>query len=317
MAPQREWFEKDYYAVLGVDSGASDKDIQRAYRKLAKQYHPDANAGDADAEERFKEISAANDVLGDAERRKEYDEVRQMVASGGGHGRLRAGRLRAGLRGRHLQLRRRDGARRPVRWPLRQPRWRGPWARPRAAAAPQRGDDLESELHLDFLDAVHGVTTSVGRHVRRRVLRVQRHRRRARHGSRHLPRVRRHGRGCRRPGPVLVLGGVPAVRGARPGDRAPVQEVQGQRGRAASSRREGAHPGRRERRPAHQGEGSRRRRPQRRAARRSLRRGARAAAPDLRALRAHPPHREGADHVQRGGAGHAGEGADARRARSR
>ena len=84
--PQREWFEKDYYAVLGVASDASDKDVARAYRKLAKQYHPDANAGDKDAEDRFKEISAAHDVLGDAEKRKEYDQVREMVASGVGPG---------------------------------------------------------------------------------------------------------------------------------------------------------------------------------------------------------------------------------------
>src|SRR6266699_1760750 len=84
MAPQREWFEKDYYEVLGVPKGASEKDVARAYRKLAKQYHPDANSGDKEAEERFKEISAAHDVLGDAEKRKEYDEVREMVASGVG-----------------------------------------------------------------------------------------------------------------------------------------------------------------------------------------------------------------------------------------
>ena len=63
MAPQREWFDKDYYSVLGVPQGASDKEITRAYRKLAKQYHPDANPGNKDAEEKFKEVSAANDVL--------------------------------------------------------------------------------------------------------------------------------------------------------------------------------------------------------------------------------------------------------------
>src|SRR5947208_16822426 len=84
MAPQREWFEKDYYAVLGLKPDASDKDVQKAYRKLAKQYHPDANPGDAEAETRFKEISAGHDVLGDAEKRKEYDQVREMVASGVG-----------------------------------------------------------------------------------------------------------------------------------------------------------------------------------------------------------------------------------------
>src|SRR6202011_34211 len=71
MAPQREWFEKDFYAVLGVEPGASDREIQRAYRQLAKANHPDANSGDAAAEERFKEVSAAHDVLGDPEKRQE------------------------------------------------------------------------------------------------------------------------------------------------------------------------------------------------------------------------------------------------------
>src|ERR1700691_4560906 len=74
MAAQREWFEKDYYKTLGVVSTASDKEITRAYRKLAKQYHPDSNPG---SEEQFKEISSAYDVLGDETKRKEYDEVRR------------------------------------------------------------------------------------------------------------------------------------------------------------------------------------------------------------------------------------------------
>ena len=88
MTAQREWFEKDYYALLGVPQSAADKEISRAYKKLAKQYHPDANPGNAEAEERFKEISAAYDVLGDAAKRAEYDEVRRMVASGVGPGGL-------------------------------------------------------------------------------------------------------------------------------------------------------------------------------------------------------------------------------------
>ncbi|MGO9658465.1 MAG: DnaJ domain-containing protein [Acidimicrobiales bacterium] len=79
MAVQREWLEKDYYKVLGVQKSASDKDVARAYRKLAKQYHPDANPG---SEERFKEISAAYEVIGDATKRKEYDEVRTMSEHG-------------------------------------------------------------------------------------------------------------------------------------------------------------------------------------------------------------------------------------------
>src|ERR671919_1115851 len=86
MAPQREWFETDYYDVLGVAPSASEKEISRAYRKLAKQYHPDANPGNKEAEEKFKQVSAAYDVLGDADKRKEYDQVREMVASGMGAG---------------------------------------------------------------------------------------------------------------------------------------------------------------------------------------------------------------------------------------
>ena len=91
MAPQREWFEKDYYATLGVVKDASEKEISRAYKKLAKQHHPDANPGNNDAEERFKEVSAAYDVLGDAAKKQEYDEVRRMVAAGVGPGGVRFG----------------------------------------------------------------------------------------------------------------------------------------------------------------------------------------------------------------------------------
>src|SRR4026207_2369790 len=86
MDAQREWFEKDYYAVLGVSSEASQKDITKAYRKLARENHPDTNKGDAAAEERFKEISPAADGVGDPEKRTKYDEVRKLGAVGGGYG---------------------------------------------------------------------------------------------------------------------------------------------------------------------------------------------------------------------------------------
>jgi molecular chaperone DnaJ len=164
MAPQREWFEKDYYAALGLPSDASDKDVQRAYRKLAKQYHPDANAGDAVAEERFKDVSAAHDVLGDPEKRKEYDQVREMVASGGGPGGF--GGFGPGFEGAQFHF---DdggglgdlfgnlfggGATRGGFGRRGRGRGTGP-------IGPVRGEDLETELHLDFLDAVHGITTTV------------------------------------------------------------------------------------------------------------------------------------------------------------
>ena len=150
MPPQREWLEKDYYQVLGVPKTAADKDITRAYRKLAKQYHPDANPG---AEDKFKEVSAAYDVLGDAAKRKEYDEVRRLGAAGfGGLGGFGApggatfrvedmgdlGDLLGGLGGIF-----------------------GGGGRRQRRGAGQRGADVEAELHLSFEDAVRGVTTAV------------------------------------------------------------------------------------------------------------------------------------------------------------
>ena len=162
MAPQREWFDTDYYAFLGVSSDATDKDITRAYRKLAKQYHPDANPGNKDAEDKFKDASIANDVLSDPAKRTEYDEVRRMVASGaypgggaggfGGPGQggfqfdegVDLGDLLGGLFGN------RGG--RPQS---------GGRGRRGGRTAPQRGSDLESEITIDFLDAINGITTSV------------------------------------------------------------------------------------------------------------------------------------------------------------
>lgn len=80
---KREWFDVDYYKVLGVPSSSTAKEITSAYRNLARKYHPDANPGDTAAEERFKEISAAYDVIGDESKRKEYDQVRRMGPMGG------------------------------------------------------------------------------------------------------------------------------------------------------------------------------------------------------------------------------------------
>ena len=152
MAPQREWFEKDYYRILGVAESATAKEIKSAYRKLSRQYHPDANASDAAAEERFKEVSAAYDVIGNPERRKEYDEVRRLGPAaagfpgggggGGGFGGFQdpgdLGDLLGNLFGRGGRGRGRGGGQ-----------------------GPHRGQDLETELHLSFDDAIAGVTTTV------------------------------------------------------------------------------------------------------------------------------------------------------------
>ena len=153
MDAQREWFEKDYYAVLGVSPEASQKDITKAYRKLARENHPDTNKGDAAAEERFKDISAAYDVVGDTDKRTKYDEVRRLGAVGGGFGGGGGGSPFGGFGGGADVGDLGDllGNLFGGRGRRNQPRGQGP----------VRGDTLETELHLSFEDALSGVTTSV------------------------------------------------------------------------------------------------------------------------------------------------------------
>jgi molecular chaperone DnaJ len=164
MAAQREWFEKNYYEVLGVPENASAKDITKAYRKLARQYHPDANPGNEAAESRFKDISAAYDVLGDEAKRKEYDEVRALgpMGAGGMYG-GGPGTFRFDVGGADLNDLLGDifgGAAAGGAGPGRSGRFTTRGGRA-SGVGPQRGADLEASLTLDFEDAARGITTTL------------------------------------------------------------------------------------------------------------------------------------------------------------
>jgi molecular chaperone DnaJ len=136
----------DYYKTLGVEHKASPEEVKKAYRKLARQYHPDRNQGDKQAEERFKEISQAYDVLGDPEKRKQYDSGTGPFAGGaaggpgfGGFGNFDFDASSMGDILSNL-FRSGGGARRAG-------------ARPR----PERGADLEAQVQISFDQAISGV----------------------------------------------------------------------------------------------------------------------------------------------------------------
>lgn len=153
---QREWFEKDYYGILGVSSTATPKEITSAYRKLARQLHPDANPGDQAAEDRFKEVSAAYEVIGEPDKRAEYDEARRMGPMAGGFGPPGGGGAGFGGPG---GMRFEGGDISDLIGNLFSRGRAGPQERP--PTGPRRGPDIESDLHLSFDDAIQGVTTTV------------------------------------------------------------------------------------------------------------------------------------------------------------
>ena len=151
--------DRDYYQILGVQRGASREDIRKAYRKLARKYHPDINPGNKDAENKFKDLSVAYDVLSDEKKRKLYDEFGE------------AG-LAAGFDA--------DKARSYQQWRQQSERAGGTYEfdmddlgdlfgglggmfrqGPRAQSGPRRGQDIESSMEIDFLDAVRGFQTSI------------------------------------------------------------------------------------------------------------------------------------------------------------
>lgn len=152
MASQ-DWFDKDFYKILGVAKDVSDAELKKVYRKLARQYHPDSNPGDTKAEAKFKEISEAYSVLADPAQRKEYDQVRAM----GGGARFTGGAGGQGFPGGFpggggfedvfSNLFGGGGAGR-----------RGGFG---GGFGPQRGSDLTMTTTLNFIDGVKGTSIKV------------------------------------------------------------------------------------------------------------------------------------------------------------
>ena len=154
---QADWLEKDFYASLGVGKTASQDEIRKAYRRLARENHPDANPDDPKAEERFKAVSEAYGVLNDPAKRREYDQIRQLAGSGGlgGFGRGMGGtRTTAGGAGFDLNdllgsiFGEQSGG--------------GPTMTGRRGTAQQRkGADVSADVTLSFEDALAGVTVTL------------------------------------------------------------------------------------------------------------------------------------------------------------
>jgi molecular chaperone DnaJ len=154
---------KDFYSVLGVSSTATQDEIKKAYRKLAKKHHPDANANDTKAAERFKEISEANNVLSDPEKRKQYDEMRRLGAFDGGFGGFGGGRSRpsgAGARGgsaQNINFQDFDIGGLGGLGDLFSSMFGGGEARPGAKPrGPEKGQTVEATLEIPFRTAARG-----------------------------------------------------------------------------------------------------------------------------------------------------------------
>ena len=156
---RQEWLQTDYYRALGVSPDASPADITKAYRALARQLHPDRNPDDPAAEERFKQVSAAYDVIGDATKRKQYDEIRRLAAGGNPF-------AAPGPGGSHsFQFSGADGVGDLFTNLF------GTGGGPPGTHRPQRGPDHQAQISLSFSEALKGTTTSVA--VGERSARVQ------------------------------------------------------------------------------------------------------------------------------------------------
>lgn len=161
----KDWIEKDFYKVLGVSKTAEADEIKKSYRKLARKYHPDSNAGDTKAEAKFKEVSEAYDVVGDPKKRKEYDEARRLFGSGGF--RMPGGSGGQGGGGFNFDvgdLFNRGGGQSTgggLGDILGGMFGGGGQRTTTTTARPRRGQDIETEATIEFAEAVNGVTVGL------------------------------------------------------------------------------------------------------------------------------------------------------------
>ena len=171
MSAKPEWADKDYYADLGVSSSAEQNEIKRAYRKLARENHPDTHPDDPAAAERFKKVAEAYDVLSDASERKEYDQFKAMLRNGGGFGRMGGAGFPGGFRSTRM------GGQGAQEFDLSDLFGGSAGGAAQGggvgdifgsvfnrgggaghSAKPSRGADVETEITLDFREAAKGTT---------------------------------------------------------------------------------------------------------------------------------------------------------------
>jgi molecular chaperone DnaJ len=161
----KDWLEKDFYKVLGVAKTAEADEIKKSYRKLARKYHPDSNAGDASAEAKFKEVSEAYDVVGDPKKRKEYDEARRLFGSGGFRMPTGSGQGGGGFNFDVGDLFNRGGSTTNTGGGLGDILGGmfggGGRTTTTTTARPRRGQDIETEATIEFAEAVNGVTVGL------------------------------------------------------------------------------------------------------------------------------------------------------------
>ncbi len=157
---------KDYYATLGVKKGATTEEIRKAFRKLARKYHPDVNPGDKKAEEKFKEISEANDILSDEKKRKIYDQFgfySDQIDPAAAEAAARAGAGRGAGQGVPFDFGGFDFSEEApgaggAGWGSFRDIFSGMFNRERHAQGPQPGTDLEYQVNVDFWTAIRGGT---------------------------------------------------------------------------------------------------------------------------------------------------------------